>query len=143
MKSLRLVLVVLLVFLLPIRGAVAAGMLCEAGSGMGGAAAMSMQSGQPIEHPGNLGAAGQSHSSDDGSAATDVVSADTAADQATNGMLSADSCNLCIGGCSSTGLLSNPILALPDALNSGPFPSFAAAAPSFISDGLERPPRYI
>src|SRR5258706_389147 len=98
-------------------------MLCEVGSEMGGAAAMSMQSdgrGQPLEHPGYLGAAGQAQASDGhGSAATDVASADTAADQATYGMLGSNSCSLCIGGCSSTGLVSNLILALPPALNSG------------------------
>lgn len=131
MKTFRLVLVVVLVVLLPIRGAVAAGMLCEAGSGMGGdVAAMSVQSGQSLDRP-DL----------QGSSAADVISANTAAGEETNGMLSADSCSLCIGGCSSTGLVGNPVLVLPHALNSGAFPPFAAAAPSFIPDGLERPPR--
>jgi len=53
-------------------------------------------------------------------------------------------CNLCCDFCSMTPLLSTlPSVPTPPSLSSVSFPAFLAPAPSFLSDGQERPPRSI
>lgn len=144
MKTFRIAVVVLLILLLPIRGAVAAAMLCEFGMQMAGST-MAMQSSDPVL-PGEQVASYrdvQQGSQDDSSASTSMASANAAVGQATSGMLGAQLCSLCVGGCSSAALVSNLTFALPHALNPAPFPSLTAAPPSFIPEGLERPPRSI
>jgi hypothetical protein len=146
-KTLRIWLVLLLVVLLPVRGAVAAGMLCEVESRIGDSATTSVthDHAQIHEHLGHHGDGGHQHVSHADKADGDkVASADAASDQTTNVTSGADACSLCAGCCSAAGIVGNlPVLAPPHALNPVPFPSFAAAAPSFISGGLERPPRII
>ena len=54
----------------------------------------------------------------------------------------ADRCNLCSASCSATPVLSAlPQLAAPLPLAAAPFPAFDAPAPSHASEGQERPPR--
>jgi len=53
-------------------------------------------------------------------------------------------CNVCCDFCSMTPLLSTPAsIPTPLNLSSVSFPDLLAPAPSFLSDGQERPPRSI
>jgi hypothetical protein len=53
-------------------------------------------------------------------------------------------CNLCCDFCSMTPLLATlPSVPTPPNLSSVLFPDLSALAPSFLSDGQERPPRSI
>ena len=55
-----------------------------------------------------------------------------------------EKCNLCCDFCSITPLLSAlPSVPAPRDLSSVSFPALFAPAPSFLSDGQERPPRSI
>lgn len=55
-----------------------------------------------------------------------------------------DKCNMCSAFCSLTPLASDaPRMPEPAALPSVKFPDFSTPAPSFLSDGQERPPRTI
>ena len=55
-----------------------------------------------------------------------------------------DKCNLCSAFCSLTPMLSAYTgIAEPHGLVEVPFPALSAPAPSFLSDGQERPPRSI
>jgi uncharacterized protein involved in copper resistance len=132
-KILRIWLLVLLAVLLPVRGAVAAAMLCPpAGTGTqtelrlhdhaSGHALMDAAEHQYADHDHGSGV----HSHHDGSSAT------------------TDRCNLCSAFCSVTPLMSSPpTLPLPQEPAAIRFPDFTVPAPSFISDGQERPPRSI
>ena len=137
MKSWRIWFLLLLAVLLPVRGAVAAAMLCAvAGSGVqtelvvGGQAAghQTMDQAQSHDHAGAQGQGVADHG--DGHAGHDHTGS--------------DKCNMCSAYCSLTPLVSN-VLALvePPDLASVKFSDHAAPAPSFLSDGQERPPRTI
>ncbi|HEX5683153.1 MAG TPA: hypothetical protein VFY73_03870 [Ideonella sp.] len=137
MKVLRLWLLLLLAALLPVRGAIAAAMLCpHAGAGAhsemrlanhhagdrGNAASVIHDHG-PQEHP----AAAHHGSGHDGQGAMDH-----------------DKCNLCSACCSTTPLLSAmPSVPQPHDQAAVSFPDVCAPAPNFLSDGQERPPRSI
>lgn len=114
MKLARIWLLLLLAVLLPLRGAVAAAMPCAAGSsGMHGA--------QAGHHGMASHVAGQGQAHDHGAA---------------------DMCNMCSAFCSLTPLPSHaPALPEPEALPAVKFPDLSTPAPSFLSDGQERPPR--
>ena len=61
-----------------------------------------------------------------------------------HGQPGSDKCNLCSAFCSITPLLSAmPSVPQPFDLTAASFPDLAAPAPSFLSDGQERPPRSI
>ena len=115
MKSIRIWLLLLLAVLLPIRGAVAAAMLCPiAGSGAPPQAQM--------------------HEHEHASSHVHTAEHDHAK--------AADRCNLCSAFCSLTPLVgSAPTVAAPLELAAAAFPDFSAPPPSFLSDGQERPPR--
>ena len=124
MKLLRICLLVLLAILLPVRGAIAAAVPC---AGIGHHA--------PAEAP-----AAHHHMH-----ATGVVAAASTGhgthhhDHAGN-----DKCNLCSSCCSTAPLLLTFLPTVP-ALDgpSADFPLLQAPAPTFLSDGQERPPRSI
>lgn len=126
MKTARLCLLILLSLLLPVHGAVAAAMLCPAGSG----------------HETTLNAAvvaTDSHVAAGADHAQHHHEADTGGGHATAG---AEKCNLCCDFCSMTPLLSSPpSIPVPRDLSAPTFPDLLAPAPSFLSDGQERPPR--
>lgn len=144
MKLLRIWLLVLLAVLLPVRGAMAAAVLC-APAGMG-------------QH-GDLRVAGADH----GHAHADPQAHDAGAhDHADQGIghgvdhehgssahhghdaSGQDRCSLCSACCASPPLLSTPAgIVAPTALSAVSFPTFSAPAPTFLSDGQERPPRTI
>lgn len=122
-KTVRICFLLLLAVLLPIRGVVAAAMLCPAG-GSG------MQSGFQAQ--------------DDGATHNHADHADRAHqhDGDAHHQAGSDKCNMCSAFCSLTPMLSAmPTLAEPAGLTAVEFPQYAAPAPSFISDGQERPPR--
>ena len=137
MKTFRIWLLVLLAALLPVRGVVAAAMLCPPASMSGQSTTAStgidhhmMDEAGPVahehaehQHPGHdVGSPGPSGHPSDGHG----------------------KCNLCCDFCSMTPLLSAlPSVAAPLNLSSVPFPDLHAPAPSFLSDGQERPPRSI
>ncbi len=139
----RIFLLVLLSVLLPIRGAVAGGMLCAVGAAHTAAT--------PLHH-GQATADAHVHGADATMAmhmghAEPLHHAEPApphapADTATASLASA--CTLCAVFCGVTGLPSAaPSIAAPHALTAIAFPSFSAGPPSFLSDGPERPPRSI
>ena len=123
-KILRLWLLVLLAALLPVRGAMAAAMLCPPAS-----VGTQQEVRSDQEHDGASHAHAEHHH--DGAAHHDE-----AADPGH------EKCNLCSAFCSLTPLLSEmPGVPPPLEVAAESFPGFSAPAPSFLSDGQERPPR--
>jgi hypothetical protein len=116
MKTLRLCILLLLAVLLPVRGAVAAAMMCPpTGSGSHHAVQGSGEhAGHHHEH-----ASGAAHEHTAG-----------------------DKCGLCAACCTAAPLPSSvPGLNAPADLRAAGFPALRTQAPSFLSDGQERPPR--
>jgi hypothetical protein len=130
MKLLRLWLIVLLAALLPVRGAMAAAMLCPAmGTGMATELRSPGHEGHGHEHASEAHA----HHHHEGAADPDHAQAS-----------GHDQCNLCSAFCSITPLLSAmPSVPPPLEAATASYPDFSAPAPSFVSDGQERPPRSI
>lgn len=124
MKAVRLCLLLVMAVLLPIRGAVAAAMLCPmAGPGtaveMQAMAAMHEEMGHGMAHGG--------HPHEEGH--------DPAAP---------DKCNLCAASCCLTPLAGSvPTVVAPLDLRAAAFPYYSTPPPSFVSGGPERPPRSI
>lgn len=131
MKVLRIWLLVLLAGLLPVRGAAAAAMLCPP-AGVGTQSEVPLMDHQAVGHDHQDGtAASVQHVHDDGA-------------QHDHGLSGQDQCNLCSAFCSLTPLVSEHAgVAEPRDLATNRFPGFSAPAPSFLSDGQERPPRSI
>jgi len=124
-KTLRIWLVVVFAVLLPVRGALAAAMLC------------------PMMAPASTAASSAHH------AAMGHTMPDAMPDHANmpHGHVAAqpagaDNCNLCCDFCSVTPL-ANSLPTLPTAPEHATlsFPDLRAPAPTFLSDGQERPPR--
>ncbi len=125
-KTLRIWLVVVFAVLLPVRGALAAAMLC------------------PMTAPASTAASNAQH------AAMGHSMPDATPDHArmAHGQVDAqptsapDNCNLCCDFCSVTALANSlPTLPTAPAHATLSFPDLSAPAPSFLSDGQERPPR--
>lgn len=143
-KAVRIWLLLVLVVLLPVRGAVAAAMLCSAGSpGMGselridagghGAMDHTMAHEHAGQHPGHDDADGGGHDHA-GAGGHDHAQGHTGSDQ----------CSLCSACCSITPLPSTvPKLVAPVDARAVKFPDVSSPAPTFLSDGQERPPRSI
>ncbi|MFT3817844.1 MAG: DUF2946 family protein [Rubrivivax sp.] len=117
MKLLRIWLLVLLAVLLPVRGAMAASMLCPPAGGESRTEARLMASSH--------------HRHGDGTHKHHEPAHD-------------DKCNLCSASCSLTPMPSHVAgIAEPRHLAGISYPPLSAPAPSFVSDGQERPPRSI
>lgn len=128
MKTFRIWFLLCLAVLLPVREAVAAAMLCSAGSAI---VQSELRGG---EHCNQHDMAGSSATQHAGSA--DVRDGH---DPNTSGK-----CNLCSASCSLTPLVSEtPRLPEPVALADVMFAEIPAPAPSFLSDAQDRPPRSI
>lgn len=126
-KLLRIWLLVLLAVLLPVRGAMAAAMLCLPATG-GAAGEMRL-----MEHD---GASHHDHASHEAARHDHGGHHDQS-------KFSQDDCNLCAAFCSVTPLASaTPAVASLDPPTTT-FPDLLAPAPSFLSGGQERPPRSI
>jgi Protein of unknown function (DUF2946) len=135
-RTLRAWLLLLLAVLLPVRGVVAATMLCEI-------AESGSQMELHLQHD-RMPAAHQAL--DQAMDATDHHSAqhehgDAHHDHSAGGQL--EKCNLCSASCSLTPLTSTgPAVPLMAAVGAA-FPAVPSPALSFLSDGQERPPRSI
>jgi hypothetical protein len=132
-KTVRIWLLLLLAVLLPLRGAVAAAMLCPIGGT--GVQNEVRVNGHALGHEAMDHAATHDHGAahDDGGARHDESGHHASA---------SDKCNMCSAFCSLTPLLS-AFTTLLEPLDSEPvrFADLSAAPPSFLSDGQERPPR--
>ncbi|CAN7299998.1 hypothetical protein [Rhizobacter sp. LjRoot28] len=144
MKTLRFWLILLLVALLPLRGAFAAAMLCGPAGGMSSMVVMAPLHSSANEHVAHDHGS-HDHSSDHHTA-TDAAVADPGG---SGGLESAsqpghDKCNMCSAFCSAATLLTEmPTVATPVEFAHVNFGKLSASAPSFISGGPERPPRSI
>lgn len=134
MKYLRTFILVLLTVLLPIRGAVAAAMLCPGGAETSSAVPDAghghhdMHAGQDVDAHGS---AMHDHSHAHGS---DVSSSDT----------HAGACQFCAGGCCVTPLaFAPPSVESPLVTTSAAFPAITAPVSVHYPDGQDRPPRTI
>jgi hypothetical protein len=140
-KTLRIWLLVLLALLLPLRGAMAAAMLCQPQGGVQGGFGV-------VEHHGAGTAATLPDNVRHGHATHDHVEhghgALTAQDpeRAPAGPSTGhEGCNLCAVFCSLTPLASTPLGLWHPPAQASLNPAPSAAAASFVSDGEERPPR--
>lgn len=134
MKAFRVFLLVVLAVLLPVRGAVAAAMLCPV-------AASGMQSEVNLHSAAHEA---MDHRMAPGDAQRDQVSAGHAHHDDGQGLAASDECNMCSAYCSITPLASGvPDLPAPLDPPSIKFPDLSSPAPTFLSDGQERPPRSI
>lgn len=135
MKNARIWLLLLLAVLLPIRGAMAAAMLCPP-AGVGSQAEVVSADHHALGHHGVVGDMGAHHhaQSDNGSHGNEDGAP----------LIAQDQCNLCSAFCSVTPLVdSSPAAFAVHQLASASFPALSAPAPTFLSDGQERPPRSI
>lgn len=142
MKHLRLWLLVVLVALLPVRGAVAAAMLC-APAGAAGQAEWRVGEHDPAAHHGHHEADGQAHAGHHGDSVGDH-DGDHDGGEARHDAGHDNKCTMCSAFCSATPLPST-VPGLPEPLSAGAahFPDLDAPAPTFQSGGPERPPRSI
>jgi hypothetical protein len=154
-KTLRIWLLVLLCVLLPIRGAVAAVMMSPAApaAGAGESVVPTMSSDHHGELPGSAPDVGAPvvpatvadapdetapHHDHHADPVDNASPADGGCHLASHG----DKCTACCDICSLTPLLgTSPVVAVSMRLTSVSFPDLFAPAPSFLSDGQERPPR--
>jgi hypothetical protein len=133
-KLLRLWLLVLLAVLLPVRGAMAAAMLCPSAGMEMPAASAEMHTAMPTDVSTDMSTEMQAHDQQH-PCHTEPLQDESTADA---------SCQMCAAFCSITPLLpSVAVLAEPGDLRSTTFPDLSAPAPTFLSDGQERPPRSI
>jgi hypothetical protein len=122
--------------LLPLRGALAAAMMCPvAGTGVQTEVHMAEQAndhGYAHSH----GASGDHHGAELKAQAAEHHDFATVGDPA-------DKCNLCSAFCSVTGMVSGTATTAEPQTVATVFPHLYAPPPSFIPDGQERPPRNI
>jgi hypothetical protein len=127
-KTVRIAFLLLLAVLLPVRGAVAAAMLCPAGS---------------------AGPQNELHVQDHSSGHDTVThhhhaGSEQAHDPGGHHGAGADKCNVCSAFCSLTPLVGPPpLLAEPMGFTLIKFSDHSAPPSDFFSDGQERPPRTI
>lgn len=120
MRIVRVLLLVLLALTLPVRGVMAAAMLC----------------------PPPAAAVGHAHAGSASHPHAEAVA--KAAEHHHDATAGTDTCNLCSACCSVPPVPSAaPALPLPHDLAGAVFPAYSVPAPSFLSDGQERPPRSI
>ena len=154
MKRLRLWLLVVLAVLLPIRGAVAAAMLCPP-MGSGGHTQRVITGHQPAaaehlaahehehenEHE-HEHAHEHGHGHQQAHEPPPHHHGQAGHHDEQQSPSAADECNLCAAFCSVTPVLSSlPTIAVPPRLSTVTFPDLAAPNPSFFSGGQDRPPR--
>jgi hypothetical protein len=134
-KRLRIVILVLLSVLLPIRGALAATMLCADGAGTGNSTSVVAHEGHGM-HAGHAMQAGDAPAHQH--AVAEAPNADaSSADHATT-------CHLCASGCCMASIVGAvPTIAQPGLNSTVIFPTLDVRVPAFQSDGQERPPRTI
>jgi hypothetical protein len=138
--ALRIWLVVLLAVLLPVRGAMAAAMLCPPG-GMGSELRMVQPDHAHAEHAMASADAHHAHEHSGHHVQHDPSAGDSHDEHEP---ASPDKCNMCAAFCSMTPMPASSA-GVPERLDhaSASFPELHAPAPTFLSDGQERPPRSI
>jgi hydroxyethylthiazole kinase-like sugar kinase family protein len=130
-KHLRIIILVMLSILLPIRGAVAATMLCPDGEGTGTVAVAAGQDDHAMHADHQMHA--DHHHALEEAPGTDTTSADHPA-----------TCHFCASGCCMASMVGTvPSVAEPSLTTSVVFPALSTRIPAFQSDGQERPPRTI
>ena len=135
MKHLRTFVLILLTVLLPIRGAMAATMLCPGGDRTNTVAVV-------VEHGHHDMHADHATHADD-SASHHAPGGDAARDDSSSGE-HPTTCHLCASGCCMASMVGTPpALGQPTLTASVTFPALAAPAPAFHSGGQDRPPRTI
>lgn len=138
MKRVQIWLLLLLAVLLPIRGALAAAMLCPP-AGVGTQMELRVLDHQLGHHQlmdAPAPVVGHDH-------AMHGHGPESAADGGTQ-LGATDRCNQCSAFCSLTPLVSSALsMPVPHELGAASFPDLSAPAPSFFSGGQERPPRSI
>ena len=137
MKNLRVVILVLLALLLPIRGALATAMLCP-GEGSGAGAVVAIEDGDmsmPAEHGLHAAQATAHHHPSDGDASDGDKSVSDGHQTA---------CQVCASGCCLTPLAFAPPSVQARVPTTSAFcPALSLAIPAFESGGQDRPPRTI
>lgn len=138
-KHLRIFILVLLAVLLPIRGAVAASMLCPEGEGAPTTQRVAEQGHHGMQAGEAMQATPESHA--DHATAHAHTSTDAADDNACSSD-HASTCHLCASGCCMVSMVgfARPLgqLGLPSVVK---FPALNAATLAFQSGGQDRPPR--
>jgi hypothetical protein len=128
-KHLRIFILVLLAVLLPIRGAMAATMLCPDGKGPGTAVVVTEHAHHDTQ---------ADHSAAHHHASNDVANTDSSAGEHPT------TCHLCASGCCMASIFGAvPSLAEPGLTYTVIFPELTTRIPAFQSDGQDRPPRTI
>ena len=131
MKAWRFWFLLVLAMLLPVRGAVAAAMLCPLS-----------ESGVQTEMTADHHPAG--HEAMDHASAYEPSSGHAGGSTAGHDHTGSDKCTMCSAYCSTPPLAGDtPAFAAPLDPTAVKFCQFSAPAPSFLSDGQERPPRSI
>jgi hypothetical protein len=128
-KAIRVWLLVLLAVLLPLRGALAAAMLCPVAEN---GVQVKLQVVAHTYHGSDRQAVEAIHGQ--GGATANHHSADAN---------SGETCNFCSAFCSVPGLVGAALVLSTPQLSSPGFPPLYAPPPSFVLDGQERPPRSI
>ncbi|HIV69436.1 MAG TPA: hypothetical protein H9903_00750 [Candidatus Aquabacterium excrementipullorum] len=147
MSWLRLCFVLTLVVLLPLRGAVAAAMLCppamaaQATTVQGEAPAHAAHAHPHEDHHDHGAMHGDGHAVHANLQAPHDQHAE-ASNHGASRSVQDGKCNLCAASCSLSTLLGEaPFIPEPPATTATAFPALSAPAPSFLSTGQERPPR--
>jgi hypothetical protein len=137
-KSLRIVLLLLLAVLLPMRSAIAGAMLCPV-TGAGTQAELNLAHAATAHHALD-DALGGAHDHAAGAHHHAAGAHDHGAHHEHGGP--SDKCNVCSAFCSAVPLIGSlPELLPPLDAVAMAYPDDSAPAPSFLSDGQERPPR--
>ena len=135
MKYPRTFVLVLLTVLLPLRGAVAAGMLCPQAEGT----RTTNVAAEPVNH----GMHADHEMQADLSAAHHHASADASGEETSHAHHPAN-CHACAGSCCMASMVATvPSLGLPKLTALVTFPALKAPRPAFSSGGQDRPPRTI
>jgi hypothetical protein len=134
-KSLRIIILVLFSILLPIRGAVAATMLCPEAEGSDRSTMVVDHDGRNVhaDHTRHENHPPAHHHADEEESSSDAAAGDHTA-----------TCQFCASGCCLASIVGSvPSIAEPSLNASVNFPGFQARVPAFQSNGQERPPRTI
>jgi hypothetical protein len=138
-KRFRIWVLLLLIVLLPVKGAMAAAMLCLPSSGAGiETMAVSHQPAKAVAHESHTH---ESHVHESPIQASHALASDDGGASPVHPEAAADDCNLCASSCTLTLLApAPPDLRHPQA-GAALLPSSALPVRSFVPDGEERPPR--
>lgn len=137
MKTLRVLVVLLLAVLLPVRGAFAGAMPCEGAGAPHGGAMAHLQSPQGHEH----------HASHDPASPHDHASGHEHASHADaavghDGTTASPTCQFCASGCCMASIVASvPALGPAPFVATAAYPPLVVPDPAFESGGPERPPR--